>query len=63
MIWRKGGKRSPPFLLAIWGLGGRGFKIANVRRSLDEHKIVRLIGVMPRSNAERGFLTGVFLSV
>jgi hypothetical protein len=52
-----------PFLLAIWGLGGRGFKITDVRCSLDERKVVRLIGVMPRSYVERGELTGISIKI
>ena len=30
---RKGGKRSLPFLLAVWGLGGRRFRVRNIRRN------------------------------
>jgi len=29
MITKKGGKRSPPFLRATWGSGGRRFKSAH----------------------------------
>jgi hypothetical protein len=54
MMWRKGGKRLPPFLLATWGSGGRRFKIPNLRHSLHNVKVVRLMRLVPRSDAERG---------
>jgi hypothetical protein len=59
----EGGKRSLPFLLATWGLGGRGFGIANVRHNLDEYKIVRVIGVTPHSDVERRELTDISIKI
>ena len=50
----KGGKRSLPFSLATWGLGGRRFKVSNLRYNFYESIIVCLITVMPRSYLERG---------
>ena len=50
----KGGKRSLPFLLAIWGLGGRRFKVPNIRHNFDETIILCLMAVMTRSYLERG---------
>ena len=49
MMWRKGGKRSLPFLVATWGSGGRRFKVSNLRYNSDEDMIVRVMVVMPRS--------------
>jgi len=59
----KGGKRPLPFLLAIWGSGGRRFKGSNLRYNFDEAIIVCLMAVMPRSYLERRELTSISVKI
>jgi hypothetical protein len=52
---RKGGKRSLPFSLATWGLGGRAFKSSSLRWSCDEAVILGMMAYTSfLSGTERG---------
>ena len=52
-----------PLLPATWGLGGRRFNMPDLRHSLNEDKIVRPRGLVPRSDVERGELTDISIKI
>jgi hypothetical protein len=49
---RKGGKRSLPFLLAVWGLSGWRFRVSNHACDYSQYMMLRSMTVIPCSYKE-----------